>query len=39
MNRIDSWRLKALLHNGTYRKVYVAASFGGGWFLQRGKQA
>lgn len=35
MNRISLSRLRTLLHAQLYRTVAVAASIGGGWFVQR----
>lgn len=39
MNRIDLWRLQALLRNRNYRDIVVTASVLGGWFLPRRRAA
>jgi len=35
MNRIDLWRLRALIEMKIWNETYVSASPSGGWFLPR----
>lgn len=39
MNRIDLWRLRALIQHRMWADTYVSASVLGGWFLRRRREA
>ncbi len=39
MNRIDLWRLRALIQQRLWRDTFVSASPLGGWFLARRRVA